>query len=269
VRRLRSSFWAGQSPKRWRTNLIFLGVLWVILLIASLTILSSVITPFLKSLQTENVFSVVWAGYAVSSSQLAPQPLVLGVNGSWTVPKISASASDSYSAAWIGVGGQSDNTLVQCGTEHDFTGGQEQYSVWYEMLPADAVTVNSMRVSPGDKIKASITLADSATNTWAIAIDNLSSGQGFRQNFVYNSSQLSAEWIVERPTVNNQVTSLANFGNITFTEAKAQIDRTAGTISGFPNYEILMNNLNNVVLASVSSLSSDGSSFSVTYGQSS
>jgi len=268
VRRLRSSFGAVQSPKRWRTNLIFLTVFWVILLIASLTILSSVITPFLKSLQTENVFSLSWAGYAVSSTQLAPQPLVLGVNGSWTVPKISASVSDTYSAVWIGVGGQSDSTLIQCGTEHDFVGGREQYSVWYEMLPADAENVNSISVSPGDKMKASITLADSATNTWSIAIDNLSSGQGFRRNFVYNSSRLSAEWIVERPLVNNQVTSLADFGSITFTEAKAQIDRTVATVSGFPNYEILMNNLNNVVLASVSSLSSDGSSFSVTFGQS-
>jgi len=275
VRRFRDSFGTGQPSKRWRTNLVFLMVLWVILLIASVTILSSVITPFLRSLQTENVVSLDWAGYAVSSTQLAPQPQVLGVNGSWLVPKISASVGDTYSAVWIGIGGQSDvggqqdNTLIQCGTEHDLTSGQEQYSVWYEMLPADAITIDTVRALPGDEIKASISLVESTTNTWSIAIDNLSSGQSFRQNFVYNSSKLSAEWIVERPLVNNRVTNLADFGSITFTDAKAQIDNTSATISGFPNYEILMNDRNSVILASVSNLSSDGSSFSVTFGSSS
>jgi hypothetical protein len=245
--------------------MVFLVVLWVILFLASLTVLSSVITPFLKSLQTQNVISFDWAGYAVASNPLAPQPIVVGVSGSWTVPRVAASTGDTYSAAWIGIGGQTDETLIQCGTEHDFTKGQERYSAWYEMLPANAINIPSITVSPGDKFTASITLANN-TNEWILEITNLSNGQGFKQNFIYNSSKLSAEWVVERPTVNNQVSELANFGSVTFTEAKAQLGTTVGTIRSFPNYEIVMENRENVPLASISGLSLDGSSFTVTYG---
>jgi hypothetical protein len=88
-------------------------------------------------------------------------------------------------------------------------------------------------------------------------------GQGFSQNFVYNSSRLSAEWIVERPTVNNQLSTLATFGSVTFTDAKAQIAATSGAISAFPNYEILMQNRQNTQLVTVSALSKDGASFTV------
>ncbi|HKZ87803.1 MAG TPA: G1 family glutamic endopeptidase [Candidatus Bathyarchaeia archaeon] len=254
------------SQKSWRTNTVFIIILWLVLLVASITVLSSVITPFLKTLQTQSVFSLDWAGYAVSSNLIAPQPFVVGVKGSWTVPRVVASVDDSYSSAWIGIGGQLDETLIQCGTEHDFTNGREQYLVWYELLPANAVTVNGIKISPGDNIKASIAFVNTSTNDWTLEIENLSNGQSFRRNFAYNSSKLSAEWVVERPTVNNQITDLADFGEITFTDAKATIADTVGTIRSFSNYEIIMNNRDNAQLTSVSNLNSDGSSFSVTYG---
>ncbi len=253
------------KSKSWRRNLIFLVVLWVILFLASLTVLSSVITPFLKSLQTQNVVSFDWAGYAVTSTQLAPQPIVVGVSGSWTVPRVAATEDDTYSAAWIGIGGQADDTLIQCGTEHDFTNNEERYSVWYEMLPDNSVDVPSITISPGDKITASITFVNT-TNEWTIDISNLSNGQSFKRNFAYNSSKLSAEWIVERPTVNNQIADFADFAKIPFTNATAQLGTTVGTVGSFPNYELLMENRQNVRLASVSELNPDGSSFSVTFG---
>lgn len=252
--------------KSWKTNALFLIALWLILLIASLTVLSSAVTPFLKSLQTQSLISLDWSGYAVSSNLLAQQPIVTGVNGSWTVPRVAYSATDVFSAAWVGVGGQSDTTLIQVGTEHDFVNGQEQYSVWYEMLPANSITIPEVTVVPGDKISASISLVDSNMNNWQIEITNLSNGQGFKQIFSYNSSRLTAEWVVERPTVNNQLAALANFGTVTFTNATAQISATEGTVKSFSNYEILMNDRQNNQLVTVSSLSPDGSSFTVAYG---
>jgi hypothetical protein len=204
-----------------------------------------------------------WAGYAVASDSLVQQPVVVGLNGSWTVPAVNISADDRYSAAWIGIGGQFDETLIQVGTEHDSIDGQARYTVWYEMLPANSVPIPEVTISPGDNITASISLVDSDANEWLIKIDNLSNGQGFGQNFRYNSTRLSAEWIVERPLVNDQVTTLTDFGSITFTEAAAQVGDKVGSISGFPNYEIVMSNRQNVQLVTVSQLSSDGSSFIV------
>ena len=251
--------------KGWKINALFLIALWFILLIASLTVLSFAVTPFLKSLQTQSLVSFDWSGYAVSSDLLAQQPIVIGVNGSWTVPRVAYSATDVFSVAWVGVGGQSDTTLIQVGTEHDFVKGQEQYSVWYEMLPANSIKIPEVTVVPGDKISASITLVDSNMNNWLIEITNLSNGQGFKQIFSYNSSRFTAEWVVERPTLNNQFAELANFGTVTFTNATAKIGATVGTIKSFSNYEIMMHDRQNNHLVGISSLSPDGTSFTVSH----
>jgi hypothetical protein len=82
---------------------------------------------------------------------------------------------------------------------------------------------------------------------------------------VYNSSRLSAEWIVERPTVNGTISTLADFGNVTFTECKANINGTSGTINGFSFAQLVMHGSQDQPLVSVTSLSVDGSSFTVSY----
>jgi hypothetical protein len=69
---------------------------------------------------------------------------------------------DAFSAVWVGVGGQYGKDLIQIGTEQDFTGGQAVYSAWYETLPNEAITINSIVVSPCDRIEASVVLVDNA-----------------------------------------------------------------------------------------------------------
>ncbi len=251
--------------KKWRTNLVFLVALWIVLLIASATILSSVVTPFLKTLQTQNLVSFDWAGYSVSSNTLFPQPSVTSISGSWTVPTIAVSADNTFSAAWIGIGGIGESTLIQVGSQHDSVGGVVTYSLWYEMLPDDSIKIPEITVAPGDIISSSISLANSDTNEWLIEISDLSKRQTFSQTFVYNSSRLTAEWIVERPTVNNRMTSLADFGVITFTDIKAQIDTKTGNLNSYPNSVIFMQDRQNNQLASVSAYGKDGSSFTVTH----
>jgi hypothetical protein len=190
---------------------------------------------------------------------------VVGVSGSWTVPGVHVSQGDTFSAAWIGIGGQFDETLIQTGTEQDSISGQDTYSAWYELVPNDSITITTINVSPGDKITASINLVDSATNEWSIEINDVTTGQGFKQNFFYNSSRLSAEWIVERPTVDSSLSTLADFGSITFTDSNATMDTNVGTISNFPFSRVIMQNRQNIELVAVSSLSRDGSSFTVKY----
>jgi hypothetical protein len=252
-----------------RTNLSVLIVLWLVLLIASLTVLSSVITPFLRSLQSASITSLDWAGYVAISQLLVQQPIVNAVNASWIVPNVAVSAVDSYSAAWIGIGGQSEKTLIQVGTEHDSIRRQAVYSAWYEMLPDNSINIMDMAISPGDFMTASIAKVDPATNDWRIQIADTTTGQIFNQVFAYNSSQLSAEWIVERPTVNNRLETMADFGSVTFTNAHVQLSSTTGTISTFANYAVTMNNVQNAQLAAPSPLTSDGSGFTVTFQRSS
>jgi hypothetical protein len=208
--------------------------------------------------------SADWSGYTVSTDLQSPQAAVTSVTGSWTIPDISASADDSFSAAWIGVGGQYDETPIQTGTEHDWVNGAAGYIVWYEHLPQNPVQIN-MIVSPGDIMTASITLQDATTQTWVVEIRDASNGQTFRQSLSYATTRLSAEWIVERPTVNNRVSTLADFGKITFTGCSATLSRRTGSITGFPHSAFtLLGRINNN-LVTVSDTSAEGASFTVDF----
>ncbi len=255
-----------KQRKSWRTHAVFLAAIWLILLLASLTILSSVVTPFLKSLQTQNIVSFDWAGYSAASDLLVPQPQVSSVSGSWTIPTLSPSSSSLFSAAWIGIGGQGEPTLIQVGSQHDNEGGNAHYSLWYEMLPTDSIAITTVKIAPGDVISASITQVSNGKQEWLIQITDVTTGQGFSQYFQYNSSQLTAEWIVERPIVNNQLSMLANFGSITFNNISAQIGGSAGTLATFPNYKVVMEDRQNNVLVTVSDFNKEGSSFTAKYG---
>ncbi len=254
-----------KTKKSWKTNAIFLIALWMVLLILSLTILSPVVTPFLKNLQTQNISSPHWGGYAVVSDNFFPQPLVVAISASWVTPTVSASEKDTFSAAWIGIGGLNEPSLIQVGSQHDCVGGKIRYSLWYEMLPDNSITITDITLSPGDQISASISLVDSATNQWLIEIKDVTTNQRFSQHFFYNSSQRTAEWVMERPTVNDQTSTLADYKNITFTDIKAKISDKTGTLSAFPNYKIHMTDTQNSDVVTISEYSKDGSSFSIAY----
>jgi hypothetical protein len=206
-----------------------------------------------------------WAGYTVASNFSDPKPLVTGVSGSWIVPEVQISQHDAYSAIWVGIGGFFGHTLIQTGTEQDCTGGAVQYFAWYELLPSDSVTITTMEVSPGDEITASISLVNSVLNIWSIRISDLSTGQNFSQDVFYSSSRLSAEWVVERPEINNSISAIANFGSVTMTNCNVTMDNEVGAFGYFPSVRIFMYNMLGVRLADVSYYGNDGSTFTVRY----
>lgn len=68
-----------------------------------------------------------WSGYAETSSS----PYT-GVSGTWTVPTVSCSGGgSSYSAAWLGIDGFNNDSLIQTGTEQDCNGSSASYSAWW------------------------------------------------------------------------------------------------------------------------------------------
>jgi hypothetical protein len=240
-------------------------VIWTLLFAASLYFLNVLLAVFSSSSQGQGLTSTDWAGYIVTPNLGDANQQVVGINASWTVPNIRAFSSDAYSSAWIGIGGHSEKTLIQAGTEHDSVNGKEFYAAWYEMLPDTAVRIDTITISPGDVITASITLVNSDIDQWAIRIHDVTSGQGFYRTFIYNSSRLSAEWILERPHINNKISSLANFGSITFENSYVKIGDNVGKIGSYSYSKVIMTNDLSKQLTSVSPLGKEESSFSVTY----
>ena len=256
-----------ELPKKppMRKGRIF-AVLLIILLDFILVFALILFFPLLTGSTNRSIISSDWSGYVVATNLNNPQPSVTGIEASWTVPGVSASTRNSFSATWIGVGGQfsGDHTLIQTGTEQDSISGAGTYSAWYELLPNFEVTIDSLSISSGDRITASISLSDPSTNTWSIVIHDSTREQSFQNSFVYASSMLSAEWIVERPRVNNALRNLANFSELTFTACSATVGGKAEAISSLPFIEVTLYN-QNTELASVSPLAADGSSFTVSY----
>ena len=230
----------------------------------SLSFLSVLLSSFAHDPQGESISSESWAGYIISKTNNIKLQ-VSAINASWAVPSVNATAGNDFSSVWIGVGGQLDTTLIQVGTEQDESNGQMNYYAWYEMLPSFAVRIDTLSVSPGDVVTASLRLVDLDGSRWNIQINDLTTGQSFGTTVVYNSTGYSGEWIIERPVVNKNLTTLADFGTVTFTGCYLDANNISGPIKTFYFSKIEMTNSVNVPLTSISNLADGGSGFTVSY----
>jgi hypothetical protein len=212
-----------------------------------------------------SVTSLSWAGYVITDCVVNDELDIYAVSASWVVPQVNVSGPAGHSSVWIGIGGQADKSLIQVGTEHDLAGGNAIYSVWYELLPEYAVTVPDIIVSPFDVISASIKLIDYSRDEWLLQISDLTTGQSFRESFIYNSTRSSGEWVVERPTINNQMSNLVDFGTVNLSDCQINVNGTVGVIGNFTASRVQMTNQQNGLLASVSPLNAAESGFSVSF----
>jgi len=209
-----------------------------------------------------------WSGYIVASDMQNDEPkrspVVSNVRGSWVVPEVSPSVNMTFSGVWIGIGGYGEETLIQTGTEQEYIAGEAVYYAWYELLPDYLVRIRNIHVQPGDTMTASISLLNENASTWAITIRDVTRDEQFKKTVVYNSSMLSAEWIVERPKVNGTVSTLADFGNVTFTECRATVHGITDAIGNFSFARFVMQE-EDTQLVSVSPLDYEESGFIVNY----
>jgi hypothetical protein len=207
-----------------------------------------------------------WSGYMITLNLENRSDGVSSISASWIVPSVNYSQQDTYSSVWIGVGGYGEQTLIQAGTEQQCVNGEFEYFGWYELLPDHSIKTQSLNVQPGDQVSVTIRLLNQDQNTWQIIINDETNGSHFeKSDIVYKSSQKSAEWILERPTVNDKVSTLSDFGNVTMTNCSTNINDVTGSIKDFTYQPIIMVDSVGYKLTATSSLSSDGSSFSVAY----
>jgi hypothetical protein len=244
----------------------------VVLIVIDIVVIGYSISLFLASPSQANEPTSLrvsqWSGYMVASDIQNKSPVVTSASASWTVPEVKPSSNNTFSGVWMGIGGYGEETLIQTGTEQEYINGKVSYYAWYELLPDYLVRIPNLHVQSGDTITASISLINENASTWSIEISDVTRGEQFKNVVVYNSSMLSAEWIVERPKVNGTISTLADFGNVTFTECKATVDGVTGTIGNFSYAQLVMHDDEGTSLVSVSPLNDDGSGFTVTYFES-
>jgi hypothetical protein len=124
---------------------------------------------------------------------------------------------------------------MQTGTDASCNShGRATHHVWYEILPAPAVTLD-LAIRPGDLVTASVNLRDSGTSVMLQVKNRTTHQSATRTLAVAGGNALSAEWIAEAPSRCNafwcKTMPLANFGSVSFTRIAAIGDGHPGTIT--------------------------------------
>ena len=232
------------------------------------------------------VLSTNWSGYAVTGASGS----VTSASGSWVVPTVTGS-NGQYVAFWVGIDGYSSKTVEQTGVLAQVTGNRRtsttSYYAWYEFYPSESIieittatktgtsTSTPATVKPGDTISA--TVAYVSGTAFTLTINDITEGwtsttPGSQQG----ATESSAEWIVEAPSSTFGVLPLANFETAYFGSDKtgvtgtcdATIGGVSGAISSFPTASVEQINMvtsRGAAKDSTSPLSTDGTSFSVTW----
>jgi len=202
-----------------------------------------------------------WAGYAVPGSGIT------SVTGTWTVPN-AGTLPPGVSSTWAGIGGYSTQDLIQAGTQQmsppfDSIIAGGSYSAWYEMLPANPVYLTdgdctTCTVAPGDGMTTTIT--NTGGSNWTISIADAGKWT-FSKQVTYNSTNSSAEWIHESPSLAGAVpVPVGNSGTVTF-DGTNTYTTSAGTktIAQGPNVQLEAL----PVETTTSALDTDGDGFNV------
>jgi hypothetical protein len=248
-------------------------------LISSLAVVGSIACAAVPAasaatVKNDTASSANWSGYVSSGTQFS------SVSGSWVEPTAKCSSGQGYSSFWVGLGGAGDQSqgLEQTGTEVDCSAsGQSSHHAWYELVPAGPVDLN-LNISAGDHMTGKVTV--NGTNV-TVSLTDATTGQSATKNLQMDSPDVSsAEWIAEAPSQCDgsgcQPLPLADFGNVSFTNSTATANGHTGSISDSTWSSQAMQLDGGTAAgfvsdtssgtATPSGLSSDGSSFSVSWG---
>jgi Peptidase A4 family len=201
-----------------------------------------------------NSTSTNWSGYANTGATFTD------VKGSWTVPSVTCSSGQTaYSSFWVGIDGDTTNTVEQTGTDSDCQSGTPTYYAWYEMYPKGSVLISGLSVSSGDSMTAEV--STNGRGSFTLRITDSRSGS-FTTNQTSRKARLgSAEWIAEAPS-SGGILPLADFGTVNFSSCTAN----GASISSNPNPDaITMVTTSGQTKAAPSALNNAGNAFSVTW----
>ena len=199
--------------------------------------------------------SLNWSGYATTGSGIT------AVKSTFTVPNVNP-IPFGFAANWAGIGGYNTQDLIQAGTSEDALQGDY---AWYEILPASETIITgcsgdaNCTVNAGDVV--TVDIHSVGTNLWSVSLADAGHWT-WQKNINYTSTESSAEWIFEAPTVGVQ-TIPANTGTNYF-------GPTSTFTNGSGTHSIAQGNPVSIAMgpglineATPSGLASNGQSFNV------
>jgi hypothetical protein len=153
-----------------------------------------------------------WSGYVLAGGYYTT------ASASWTQPAVNCTVTPTaYSAFWVGLDGDTTNTVEQTGTEADCSSGRASYYAWYEMYPKYPVNYSNP-VLPGDRLSASVSYAGGSSFVLTLHDATQKWTQTTTQRL--KSAKLgSAEAIAEAPSGRGGVLPLADFGTVAFSQS--------------------------------------------------
>ena len=172
-----------------------------------------------------NATSGNWSG----SVAFPPSKRTFGwIQGQWTVPNPHAPGFGSfYASEWVGIDGWGSGDVLQAGTETEIIDlgifSFTQVYAWWEWFPAGEVAITNLSVSAGDIMYCLICVNSTTTATVYITNQSTLVTTSFTITAPRGTTLVgnSAEWVVERPTINGSVASLTDTKVVYFDEGIA------------------------------------------------
>jgi peptidase A4-like protein len=196
--------------------------------------------------------STNWSGYAVNGTGATH------VIGTWTQPTANcASRENSWSSPWVGIDGNTSNTVEQIGTDTDCSNGTPSYYAWYEMYPKSLVVI-PITVTPRHSYTGEVTSTTPGTFVLKLTDNSTPAVAPFViQQTSKKARATSVEWVMEGPSRG----LLTDFGSVGFTGASGAFGAQSVTPSSSNAQQIIMVTQQGVPRAVPSDASGD--SFSV------
>jgi hypothetical protein len=212
-----------------------------------------------RRLRAGTEISNTWSGGIVSAP--AGQSF-RWIQGDWFVPYVAAINQNEweYMSSWIGIDNANPCQVgVTCEVYQSGNNvNTPQPFFWYEWVPNPGHEVTSITVRPGDWVSVLLCTPQGSGSTEATCFFlNQTTGAATSFSFFAPDSSEplvgnSAEWIVERPTLNSedgQIATLPFFGSLLFNSCEAALTNDAIVESGAGDAIIMQDKASGETLA--------------------
>lgn len=163
-----------------------------------------------------------WSGYVITDNADPFKVAKTYIFGTFNVPTAQqafgeCSTTAVHSSEWVGLDGSGSNDVLQAGIKADATCKSSKttatYAAWYEWFPESEIDIKNFDMHPGDLIY--VYVWNTTTSHGHFFIEDQTTEKSASLSFVAPSGTTlkgnSAEWIVERPSINGKDATLTNY----------------------------------------------------------